>query len=89
MNGRLKRMTTTQWGQPDGTYTFTGNFSTPVPVSNTTRFNALADLLLGYPWSYNVQTAPFSPHFSYTDMGYYVQDDWKLTHRLTANLGLR
>src|SRR5215469_6730806 len=86
---QLKRMSTTQWGQPDGTYTFTGGFSTPVPVSNTTRFNALADLLLGYPWSYNVQTAPFSPHFSYTDMGYYVQDDWKLTHSLTANLGLR
>jgi len=86
---QLKRMTTTQWGQPDGTYTFTGNFSTPVPVTTTTRFNALADLLLGYPWSYNVQTAPFSPHFSYEDMGYYVQDDWKLTQRLTANLGLR
>ena len=86
---QLKGMTTTQWGQPDGTYTFTGNFSTPVPVSNTTRFNALADLLLGYPSSYNVQTAPFSPHFSYTDMGYYVQDDWKLTQRLTANFGLR
>ena len=86
---QLKRMSTTQWGQPDGTYTFTGDFSTPVPVSTTTRFNALADLLLGYPWSYGVQTAPFSPHFSYTDMGYYVQDDWKLTHSLTANMGLR
>jgi len=86
---QLKRMSTTQWGQPDGTYTFTGGFSTAVPVSTTTRFNALADLLLGYPWSYNIQTAPFSPHFSYTDMGYYVQDDWKLTHSLTANFGLR
>jgi outer membrane receptor protein involved in Fe transport len=86
---QLKRMTTTQWGQPDGAYTFSGDFSTPVPVSTTTSYNALADLLLGYPWSYNVQTAPFSPHFSYTDMGYYLQDDWKLTHSLTANLGLR
>jgi hypothetical protein len=86
---QLKRMSTTQWGQPDGAYTFSGDFSTPVPVSTTTRFNALADLLLGYPWSYNVQIAPFSPHFTYTDMGYYVQDDWKLAHSLTANLGLR
>jgi hypothetical protein len=82
-------MTTTQWGQPDGTYTFSGQFSAPVPVVTTTRFNALADLLLGYPSSYTVQTAPFSPHLSYTNMGFYIQDDWKLTHRLTANVGLR
>jgi Carboxypeptidase regulatory-like domain/TonB dependent receptor len=84
-----KRMSTTQWGQPDGTYTFSGQFTAPVPVSTTTRFNALADLLLGYASTYNVQIAPFSPHLSYTEIGYYVQDDWKLTHRLTANLGLR
>ena len=86
---QFKRMTSIQWGQPDGTYTFSGQFSAPVPVSTTSRFNALADLLLGYPSSYTVQTAPFSPHLSYTDMGYYIQDDWKLTHSLTANVGLR
>jgi outer membrane receptor protein involved in Fe transport len=86
---QFKRMTSIQWGQPDGTYTFSGQFSAPVPVSTTSRFNALADLLLGYPSSYTVQTTPFSPHLSYTDMGYYIQDDWKLTHSLTANVGLR
>jgi len=86
---QFKRMTSIQWGQPDGTYTFSGQFSAPVPVSATTRFNALADLLLGYPSSYTVQTAPFSPHLSYTHMGYYIQDDWKLTRSLTANVGLR
>jgi hypothetical protein len=86
---QCKRMTSIQWGQPDGTYTFSGQFSAPVPVSTTSRFNALADLLLGYPSSYTVQTAPFSPHLSYTDMGYYIQDDWKLTRSLTANVGLR
>jgi outer membrane receptor protein involved in Fe transport len=86
---QLKRITTIQWGQPDGTYTFSGQFSAPVPVSITSRFNALADLLLGYPSSYTVQITPFSPHLAYTHMGYYVQDDWKLTHSLTANLGLR
>jgi hypothetical protein len=86
---QLKRMTTLQWGQPDGTYTFSGQFSAPVPVSTTSRFNALADLLLGFPSSYTVQTTPFSPHLSYTDMGYYIQDDWKITNSLTANLGLR
>ena len=86
---QLRRMTTTQWGQPDGTYSFSGEFSASVPVTTASRFNALADLLLGYPSSYTVQITPFSPHFSYTDMGYYVQDDWKLTPTLTANVGLR
>ena len=82
-------MTTTQWGQPDGTYTFSGQFSAPVPVMPHLVFNALADLLLGYPSSYTVQITPFSPHLSYTDMGFYLQDDWKLTPSLTANIGLR
>jgi outer membrane receptor protein involved in Fe transport len=86
---QFKRMTSIQWGQPDGTYTFSGQFSAPVPVVTTSRFHALADLLLGYPSSYTVQTAPFSPHLSYTHMGFYIQDDWKVTPRLTANVGLR
>ena len=86
---QFKRMTTIQWGQPDGTYTFSGQFSAPVPVVTTSRFHALADLLLGYPSSYTVQITPFSPHLSYTHMGYYIQDDWKLTRSLTANVGLR
>jgi hypothetical protein len=86
---QLKRLTTLQWGQPSGTYTFSGQFSAPVPLSATSRFNALADLLLGYPSSYTVQTTPFSPHLSYTAMGYYIQDDWRMTDSLTANVGLR
>ncbi len=86
---QLKQMTSVQWGQPDGAYTFSGQFSAPVPFSSSSRFNALADLLLGYPSSYTVQTTPFSPHLSYTQMGYYVQDDWRITNSLTANVGLR
>ena len=35
---QFKRMTTIQWGQPDGTYTFSGQFSAPVPVVTTSRF---------------------------------------------------
>ena len=75
---QLKRLTTVQWGQPDGAYTFSGQFSAPVPFSVTSRFNALADLLLGYPSTYTVQTTPFSPDLSYTQMGWYLQDDWRM-----------
>jgi len=86
---QFKRLETLQWGQPDGTYAFSGQFSAPVPVANTSRFNALADLLLGYPTTYTVQTTPFSPQFSYTQLGSYIQDDWRLAPSVTANFGLR
>ena len=84
-----KRLSTVQWGQPNGSYGFTGQFSAPVPFSATSRFNALADLLLGFPSRYSVQTTPFSPHLSYAQFASYVQDDWRLTRSLTANIGLR
>jgi hypothetical protein len=86
---QVKRMTCTQWGQPDGAYAFSGQFTAPVPVSTTTRFHSMADLLLGYPSNYTVQITPYSPHYLYKNMGFYFQDDWKLTPTLTANIGLR
>jgi hypothetical protein len=89
MTLQFKRMDTVQWGQPSGTYAFSGQFSAPVPVASTSRFNALADLLLGYPSSYTVQATPFSPHFSYLHFGSYIQDDWRLTPSVTMNFGLR
>ena len=89
MTLQFKRMHTVQWGQPNGAYAFSGQFTAPVPVSDITRFNALADLLLGYPSRYTVQTTPFSPHLSYKQFGAYIQDDWRLTPSVTANFGLR
>ena len=86
---QFKRVDMMQWGQPNGAYAFSGQFSAPVPVSGITRHNALADLLLGYPSTYTVQTTPFSPHLSYRQFGAYVQDDWRLSPSVTANLGLR
>ena len=84
---QFKRMTIIQWGQPDGTYTFSGQFSSRAGRDDICH--ALADLLLGYPSSYTVQTAPFSPHLSYTNMGYYIQDDWKRHAGLRPMCGLR
>jgi hypothetical protein len=70
-------------GNGRGSFTFSAQTSAP------TSGYALVDLLLGLPTS--TARSPFSPRF-YDRTGLYaafVQDDWKVTPRLTLNLGLR
>jgi hypothetical protein len=90
---------TFETGQPGGDYAFSGGFTALMdPASIAKGLNdaqptvntgsGLADLLLGY-----VDFAGLNsyPHF-YTrqnDYGAYLQDNWKVSRRLTLNLGLR
>ena len=73
-----------------GAYDFSGRFTQgpdPLLVSPNTG-NGLADMLLGYPSGGSIgsgfTTATRSKYFA----GYF-QDDWRVTNRLTLNLGLR
>ena len=69
----------------NGRGSFTFNAQTSAPTSGY----GLADLLLGLPTS--TARSPFSPRF-YDRTGLYagfVQDDWKVSPRLTLNFGLR
>jgi hypothetical protein len=48
-----------------------------------------ANFLLGQADSYTQPSRDTVPHLNYTNFEAYVQDDWKLTPRLTLNLGVR
>ena len=55
---------------------------------NTTG-NAYADLLLGNMSSFSQEQNAFKTHQFYNIVEPYFQDDWRVTSRLTLNLGIR
>ena len=62
-----------------GAFTFNGNYSG----------NDYADFLLGYASNYSENAYKGTGHWNAISPQAYVQDNWRATHRLTLNLGLR
>jgi Carboxypeptidase regulatory-like domain len=62
-----------------GNYTFNGSFTG----------NDFADFLLGDAQSYEEDAVHSSGHWNNVSYAAYVQDNWRVNHRLTLNLGLR
>ena len=50
---------------------------------------AFANFLLGQADQYSQPNKDTIPHLHYTNFEFYVQDDWKVTRRLSLNLGVR
>lgn len=65
-----------------------GTFSFATSRTPTTG-NALADALLGDFYSYTEAGSFRQGWYRFTQVEPYVQDDWKVSSRLTLNLGLR
>ncbi len=74
-------------GKLAGTYTFNPSF-TSFPGKGATGFG-LADLLLGLPTSTSFSGTDYTYRLNINSAGMYVQDDFKLSPKLTINLGLR
>ena len=80
-----------------GAFNFTRNFTSLRPnVTNLTTAdggNAFASFLLGYialPTGNNSRVVRQDPlHWRNSYLAGYLQDDWRLSNRLTVNLGLR
>lgn len=74
---------------PNGAFTFSGQWSRANPLTATTGTgNGLADLLLGYPASGSVGWG-INDMITYHYYGAYLQDDFKVSKKVTLNMGLR
>ncbi len=86
---RRIRMDFQDLGDAPGTYTFSGAFTQANPnVSGDGTGSDMADLVLGYPVAGEVETSTFL--HTYLDYhAVFAQDDFRVTRRLTLNLGVR
>ncbi len=71
-----------------GRFTFSAR-QTDYPGQLTSTGDAFASFLLGAVYSSNHNITGYSQGFRQPQHGMYVMDDWKVTPRLTLNLGFR
>ena len=89
-NANRREMNQRAFGGQGGRYEFSGRFTNGpdplLPSANTGH--SIADLMLGLPAG-GAMDAGFTTATKNYYYGAYFQDDWRVTPRLTLNLGLR
>jgi len=86
---RLMRLNYLQPGYPQGQFSFNRQTTNEDPnAGNSLQGNSIASMLIGWASGGQYHLDPWSASASQY-YGFYSQDDWKLTRRLTINLGLR
>jgi hypothetical protein len=66
-----------------------GNTTTVLGIPNATTGTGLASILLGYPTSISLAPAVIPYQYRWKYFAGFLQDDWKITSRLTLNIGVR
>ena len=90
-DGRLYKLTVENYGASAGSFTFGSNWMSgnSSSASSTTIFGAdLASFLFGLPTSGTYNT-PARADYHQFYIGSFVQDDWRVSNKLTLNMGLR
>ena len=75
----LYKKTQNAFANTQGNFFFNGNFTG----------NDFADFLLGFAQTYNEDAVKINGQWNNNSYAAYIQDNWRATHRLTLNLGLR
>jgi len=76
-------------GYPSGYWTFNKNWTQANALrADAVSGNGLATMLMGIPSSAYVQKV-IDPYYTHNYYAGFIQDDWKITSRLTLNVGLR
>ncbi len=75
----LYKKTQDAFANTEGNFNFNGGFTG----------NDFADFLLGYAQQYTEDAVKISGQWNNVSYAAYIQDNWRATHRLTLNLGLR
>lgn len=77
------------WAGTNGTYDFS-RAQTALPTALTSTGNAFASFLLGAANDASATATPVvGNHPRYAYQSVFLQDTWRLTHKLTLNLGVR